>query len=441
MPGHTTYNLNIPANVEKKIRHLCARVHNVEWSGILFYKVDGSFEINDLTATCLDICVMDIGSAGYTKFKDNADIISYRAKHPELLEPGVYEGLIHSHNTMATFFSDTDTDTLGKEGDDVNHFLSLIVNNTGEYTARITRKLRKKVRTETYIKTQESASYNTYENKEVVLYNDKVTETNKVTDCDDEVVEWFNLNIVKAEVEYFRELNERLDFIEKSKKKSYIPTTWNHTKDYSKNTNYDFKSFGNSKKEETYPTFSKNDYQGTLFGDEYNYDPYWEFRRKDSEVNNYTKETKSKEENVEDGLTLADFEQVPERIALSLACQLVSGNIMLKKSEMTTANLTKWLNNLDETYADRFGCLDFKDTISQIKFWIGAFVETLIMYNVDAEYEAEIMNKYDFNPNTGMSTEMPALYANGLLSLFEELLYNEGVVSNLIMEELTNYLM
>ena len=140
MPGHTTYNLNIPANVEKKIRHLCTRVHDVEWSGILFYKVDGSFETNDLTATCLDICVMDIGSAGYTKFKDNADIISYRVEHPELLEPGVYEGLIHSHNTMSTFFSGTDTDTLGKEGDDVNHFLSLIVNNAGEYTARITRK-------------------------------------------------------------------------------------------------------------------------------------------------------------------------------------------------------------------------------------------------------------------------------------------------------------
>ena len=135
---------------------------------------------------------------------------------------------------------------------------------------------------------------------------------------------------------------------------------------------------------------------------------------------------------------MADFEKVPEHIALSLACQLVSGNIMLKKSEMTTANLTRWLNNLDETYADRFGCLDFKDTISQIKFWIGAFVETLIMYNVDTEYEAEIMNKYDFNPNTDMSTEMSALYANELLSLFEELPYKEGVVSNLIMEELTN---
>lgn len=41
-----------------------------------------------------------------------------------------------------TFFSGTDTGTLEKEGLDNVHFLSLIVNNAGEYTAKITKQVK-----------------------------------------------------------------------------------------------------------------------------------------------------------------------------------------------------------------------------------------------------------------------------------------------------------
>lgn len=41
-----------------------------------------------------------------------------------------------------TFFSETDTSTLEKEGLDNVHFLSLIVNNAGEYTAKITKQIK-----------------------------------------------------------------------------------------------------------------------------------------------------------------------------------------------------------------------------------------------------------------------------------------------------------
>ena len=43
---------------------------------------------------------------------------------------------------MSTFFSGTDTNTLLEEGSDMNNFLSLIVNNAGQYTAAITRKVK-----------------------------------------------------------------------------------------------------------------------------------------------------------------------------------------------------------------------------------------------------------------------------------------------------------
>lgn len=65
-----SYNIVIPKNVEEKIRHLCSVVHEVEWSGVLFYKKEGSFESNDLKITCVDIFPMDIGSGGFTDFDD-----------------------------------------------------------------------------------------------------------------------------------------------------------------------------------------------------------------------------------------------------------------------------------------------------------------------------------------------------------------------------------
>ena len=100
----STFKLIIPQEVEAKIRHLCNRVHDVEWSGTLFYKVEGSLDEGSLVATCLDICVMDIGTSGYTEYNESPDVVAYMCNHPELLEEGVFEGLIHSHNNMAKQF-------------------------------------------------------------------------------------------------------------------------------------------------------------------------------------------------------------------------------------------------------------------------------------------------------------------------------------------------
>lgn len=132
------YKLIIPDLVQKKIREWCYNFPTKEWSGTLFYTVDGSFEDNSLVITCKDIYVSDIGSAIYTEFDHNADIVTYQAMN-DLLD--CYTGLIHSHNQMATFFSGTDRNTLIEEGMDMPHFLSLIVNNVGVYTAKITRRV------------------------------------------------------------------------------------------------------------------------------------------------------------------------------------------------------------------------------------------------------------------------------------------------------------
>lgn len=97
----STYKMVVPQEVERKIRLLCREIHNVEWSGVLFYKVNGTFENNDLVVTCIDIFQMDEGTSAYTEYDVSPDIATYMVDHPELLEEDVYHGLIHSHNHMA----------------------------------------------------------------------------------------------------------------------------------------------------------------------------------------------------------------------------------------------------------------------------------------------------------------------------------------------------
>lgn len=205
----STYKMIIPQEVERKIRLLCREIHNVEWSGILFYKINGKFEDKSLVVTCIDLFQMDEGTGGYTEYDMNADVANYMVDHPELLEEGVYQGLIHSHNNMPTFFSGTDTATLQSEGSDMNHFVSLIVNNTGKYTAGITRKIKSK-RT-----VSEKFSYSTWGDKVIEDSNNYEEEVN--------YIQWFNLNIeIESTTNNFEE--EMLSRIKEIRRnKSSIP--------------------------------------------------------------------------------------------------------------------------------------------------------------------------------------------------------------------------
>ena len=198
----TKYKMIIPPFVEQKIRHLCNRVWEKEWSGTLFYKAEGSFEDGSLVITCADIFVMDIGTAGYTEFDMSPDVMTYMTEHPELMECQM--GLIHSHNNMSTFFSATDTATLKEEGRDRNHFVSLIVNNAGSYTAAITRKVKsKRVVNETF----------SYESFEGVL-----VEATDNWEEEVEEIQYFHLDITKEGNNYsFPDVDTRLAEIKKAK--------------------------------------------------------------------------------------------------------------------------------------------------------------------------------------------------------------------------------
>lgn len=202
-PCTSNYKLTIPLNVEKKIRYICYKVGNTEWSGILFTTYKGTFENNDLEIICKDIYVMDIGSSVYTEFDMNPDVIAYMADNPELLE--CQPQLVHSHHSMSTAFSSTDINTLKEEGLTRNNFVSLIVNNDGKYTAAITRKVER-----TCI-VKETTSYELFDAGAKEEFDEYVDSA--------EEIEYFYLTINKEEVEDsdFSSIENRLKEVREAK--------------------------------------------------------------------------------------------------------------------------------------------------------------------------------------------------------------------------------
>ena len=124
--------------LESKIRIYCSLSKSREWSGVLFYKFEGTFE-DGLTIFANDMFLMNQGSGAHTEFDLNEPDATRYMVFNGLTDHCI--GLIHSHNKMQAFFSGEDMDTLGEYGNGMNNFVSLIVNNDGAYVARVTRKM------------------------------------------------------------------------------------------------------------------------------------------------------------------------------------------------------------------------------------------------------------------------------------------------------------
>lgn len=200
-----TYKLIITPELEEKIRFLCARFPNNEYSGVLFYDYTGRFEDNSLVLTAKDFCLMDYGSATYTEFDKSAEICNYMIEH-DLLE--CQQGLMHSHDQMSTFFSGTDLGTLQEEGSDMNNFLSLIVNNAGQYTAAITRKVKH------IPHVTEVLEYEFFGEETINIGNDEYDAIESYK------IEYFFLNIEKPTVNIgYTDLFNRIEEISKDKTK------------------------------------------------------------------------------------------------------------------------------------------------------------------------------------------------------------------------------
>lgn len=340
----SSYRIFIPNAVERQIRFLCERVWSTEWSGVLFYNYSGNFEDGSLEIYCVDILPMDIGTTTYTEFKMSPDVISYMAQNPELLDCKM--GLIHSHNNMSTFFSGTDLATLQEEGDERNHFVSLIVNNAGKYTAAITRKV-------SYT-AKRTVSYESFDSKVTVPEEEVFS---------GEEIEYFPLeiNIENTVEDPFVKLADRLDEIKKSKP---VATTTSTTL-ASTTVKNDTIVQPNSKLY-NYPT-SYKEYNPTLFDDL----PSWSSTTTLSSTKDEDKfPEKSVENNPDD----------PELIE-SIVNQLITGSITITKLEKDAKK--RLLDSIDDRFDRRFKGHSKEDGVLNFEIWAEDFIEYLLWYSVD----------------------------------------------------------
>ena len=354
------FKIVIPAEVEKKIRFLCKNIWDVEWSGILFYKVEGAFEDKSLTIRCVDLFQMDIGTSTYTEFNVSPDMATYMVDHPELLEEGIYQGLIHSHNNMATFFSGTDTATLSAEGNDMAHFVSLIVNNAGKYTAGITRKY-KCVQT-----VSEKYTYPTW--------NGEVREGVETFDIEEEKLEWFNLDIVfeDATDDFETEMMERIKEIKESKKKVVTPIY----KGYPQYGNYAKNIAPTKEVGSTFP-MDKEEYYGEEGRGWYNSKEVKETSGKQSELPFEQPE----EENLDIPYGVIT---VDKDIVQSIVRQIVTSSIII--SNESAVDVKKWANSMENLYRRRFG------SVKEFEYFASNYVDYLINYTYDGDVMAVISN-------------------------------------------------
>ena len=110
--------------------------------------------------------------------------------------------------TKMTFFSGTDLGTLQEEGSDMNNFLSLIVNNAGQYTAAITRKVKH------IPHVTEVLEYEFFGEETINIGNDEYDAIESYE------IEYFFLNIEKPTVNIgYIDLFNRIEEISKDKSK------------------------------------------------------------------------------------------------------------------------------------------------------------------------------------------------------------------------------
>ena len=280
-----------------------------------------------------------------------------------------------------TFFSGTDQSTLVEEGTNANHFLSLIVNNAGTYTAGITRRVTTECKAEAHIKFI----------KKVIIAQDATREEDKEEVRNSEVIEWFNLEIIKEEApNSFYDIDTRLAEIRKNKR-TYTPGKYFQQTPSKPGEAGKASQIGGTIRYPAYNhTQSSHPYSGYHnWGDDYD-DDYT-----GSLFPNYSQSSKEekkeevkevKEVKLVDDFPLCLQESFDENLINQLCVQLLTGSIIVNEKSIV---LEDWVKKMDTIYEKRFGLLDLdehptadKDIINdnntRLEDWIEAQIEFLV---------------------------------------------------------------
>lgn len=125
----------IPVKLANDLKQVSLMAGKDEWSGILYWILEGNLDKKDIICKCTYFYPMDIGSSSYTEHKYETDFVDVFTEKPELLKTRMAH--VHSHATMGVFFSGTDVDELHDNADNHHLYLSVIVNNKLDVTAKI----------------------------------------------------------------------------------------------------------------------------------------------------------------------------------------------------------------------------------------------------------------------------------------------------------------
>lgn len=260
-------------------------------------------------------------------------------------------------DNIMTFFSGTDTATLREEGNDRNHFVSLIVNNAGSYTAAITRKVKSKR------DVHETFSYESFDGVLVEATDTWIEEI--------EELQYFYLDITKEGADYsFPDVDTRLEEIKKTKE-AKAPKTYSSVPSYTPSGNYG-KGWKMPKKPKVEIPVSQ---QPTL--------PFDATEIESEPPFNHT-------EVVPDQEVSAD-----PKLIRSLCMQLLTGSAMIPND--SKIDIKKWVINMQSVVEKRFG--KGKEGLENYKSFVEIMVEFLVWNTedptlvnlVDSDYMATVI--------------------------------------------------
>ena len=336
-----SYDIVITDELERKIRFLCDRLPGNEYSGTLFYTIEGSFKDKNLRIIAKDFFLQDVGEAAYTEFQNDVELAGYMASH-ELWD--CYTGLMHSHQNFSAFFSGTDIATLKDEGKDTNHFVSLIINNAGKYCAAITRKVSSKVSGTKVI------AYNSFDDVHVEEASMEFTR-------DESYIEYYPLNVIMPEAVPKSELELRLEEVRKNAR-SFI------NRKYSSNV---YTPFNNPN---TIPLGAISSIDKVKASDSESKEG------KGKQLQLFTDKEMGKEVEVEEAEEVVDIPydkvHINPNIVFDSVTQIITGDLFSIYKQ--NIDINKWATNMESLYTKRFGSPENED----FAYWVDSLLDFLV---------------------------------------------------------------
>ena len=336
-----SYDIVITDELERKIRFLCDRLPGNEYSGTLFYTIEGSFKDKNLRIIAKDFFLQDVGEAAYTEFQNDVELAGYMASH-ELWD--CYTGLMHSHQNFSAFFSGTDIATLKDEGKDTNHFVSLIINNAGKYCAAITRKVSSKVSGTKVI------AYNSFDDVHVEEASMEFTR-------DESYIEYYPLNVIMPEAVPKSELELRLEEVRKNAR-SFINRKY---------SNSVYTPFNNPN---TIPLGAISSIDKVKASDSESKEG------KGKQLQLFTDKEMGKEVEVEEAEEVVDIPydkvHINPNIVFDSVTQIITGDLFSIYKQ--NIDINKWATNMESLYTKRFGSPENED----FAYWVDSLLDFLV---------------------------------------------------------------